>query len=700
MLRRHLRRWEGVIPLAALVLCCASCNGSRDRFLADLQSPRPEERAAAVKKLAAIAKTEDLVLFTQAAKDPAAIVRREAASVLGKSQDPRVVDLLGELLGDADEEVQARAAMALAEVRNDKAKAYLTSQYGRRGQATRQVIVQALKAANVPGAMASVIAAEAKSLWERNLEALTEGSLPERVGAAEELGKSGRAEAVNRLVPLLRDTQVVLAAAAVRGLGHAGDRRATAPIAGLLSENFPDLRLAATEALLRLGDPAALAGLYAVAIEHSSASPAATAALIALPRSPETDKALCDVTLNAAPAEAVGAGREMRNRGGCPLDPILAKLRQTSTAPAALQAIQGLGPGARDVLPKVMALLSNSDGALRRLAVDAVAEIGDPSTAPAIQKIFEQEVKTVGALRTDWIAGAPGIDGGMPAGGRPGASQFSELMRKVEQRDRTRVAEAGKELVEPRPPAELVDDASDDQVALLASALRALGRLRAEGAFELIQPFAEDGSPRLRAAANVGLAHLGPAGIAIARRGLIDPDRDVQAATAAALAEQGEAGQAEILAILPRRVGDKTRLLEPLVRSGVTRSAVQPLLAILPEGGVEVGLAAQLLGELRAKEAVDPLMRLLEDRTALARREVLLALGKLGDPKAAEVIARDLYHDSPDVRAAAAEALATIGGPAQLEPLDALKGDYYRKVRESAEAALQRLAPAQPEAHK
>ena len=73
-------------------------------------------------------------------------------------------------------------------------------------------------------AFAEVVAAESKAIWDRNLLALNEGTLPERVGAAEELGKSGRPEAVKRLLPLVRDSQVVMAAAAVRGLGDAGDR--------------------------------------------------------------------------------------------------------------------------------------------------------------------------------------------------------------------------------------------------------------------------------------------------------------------------------------------------------------------------------------------------------------------------------------------------------------------------------------------
>ncbi|MFP2903077.1 HEAT repeat domain-containing protein, partial [Corallococcus sp. 4LFB] len=311
-----------VRPLFLALTLLVGCNGNRDQLLAEIQDPRPETRAAAVKKLAAQNNPDDLVLFTRAAKDLSAFVRGEAAAALGESQDPRVVDLLGELLEDPDEAVQGQAALALAKVKSDKAKAYLTLQYGRRGRATRQVIVQALKSANVPGAMATVVAAESKGLWDRNLLALTEGALPERVGAAEELGKSGRAEAVNRLLPMVRDSQVILAAAAVRGLGDAGDTRAVAPIALLLDESFPELRESAIGALMKLQDPTAAAKLQAVAVEKSAVSPLATEAILTFPRTPTTDAALCAIALDGARDEALDAGRAMRSRGGCPTEPI------------------------------------------------------------------------------------------------------------------------------------------------------------------------------------------------------------------------------------------------------------------------------------------------------------------------------------------------------------------------------------------
>jgi HEAT repeat protein len=620
-----------------------------------------------------------------------------------------VVDLLGELLGDSDEDVQAKAAMALAEVKNDKAKAYLTLQYGRRGRSTRQAIVRALKAANVPGAMAGVVAAEANTIWERNLQALTQGTLAERVGAAEEVGKSGRAEAVNRLLPLIKDSQVLLAAAAVRGLGNAGDRRAAGPIAQVLSENIPDLREAASESLMKLQEPSALPKLAEVAVERSTASPSATAAILSFPRSPDTDKALCAIAFEGGDDEAQAAGREMRRRGGCPLEARLEKLKQPSTAPAVLRALVALGPTAKDAAPKLLPLLTASDAESRRLAAEALAELGDPSALPAIQKAFEQELKALEGLRSDWIPQAlpkQFADGFDPATAPPvphigeAIAKQEELLRKVDQVRESKAKEANKLAVHARVPSEVVDDAPDGQMRMLGALLKALGSLKAEGAVATLKPYTEDSNPDVRAGAFVGLARSGPEGVELARPALLDADRQLQAAVAQALAESGEGGQAAIIEVLGKISGDRVRLLEALARAGVGPKAANALAALVGEGGPEASLAANLLGELKAKSAVDALLKSLDDPSSVARKEVLTALGKIGDPKAADAIARDLYHDSPDVRSAAADAIATLGGSGPTEALDALKGDYYRKVRDSAEAALKRVTPAAPEAHR
>jgi HEAT repeat protein len=692
----------GARPLVVLLsfLVTAGCSGSRDQLLADLQSPRPEVRALAVKKLAEDARPDDLALFTRAAKDMASIVRGEAASALGKSQDPRVVDLLGELLEDSDVDVQGQAAMALAQVKNDKAKAYLTLQYGRRGRQTRQVIVQALKQANVPGAMAEVVAAESKAIWDRNLLALNEGSLPERVGAAEELGKSGRPDAFNRLVPLVRDSQVILAAAAVRGLGDLGDKRAVPAILPLLDESFPELRESAITALTRLQEPQAIPRLQAVAVEKSSVSPLAIDALLAMPRQPQTDAALCAIALDAETSEAVPVARAMRERGGCPVDPLLERLSRPATAAGGLQVVIGLGPAAKDLLPKVLPYITQGDATLRALAVDAAAAIGEAAAAPVLQKAFEQELASAQALRQDWVTQplperyGPGFDPSQQGGDRQKGEKHSGLMARVKALNAAKARDMGRPVVQQRAPSELFDDVDSSKLEPLAGLLRALGAVKAPGALELLKSFAGDSSVTLRTAALVGLTRLGPEGVALAKAGLFEADRYLVKALAQALAEQGEAGRSALVELLPQISGEKLVVLDALVKTGAPASAAGELQKVVSEGGPEVVLAATLLGRMKAKEAVPTLVKALEEPSGVGRRELLTALGELGDTTAAEVVARDLYHDLPEIRAAAAGALTRMGTGAQADALDALKSDYYRRVREAAVTALAKTTTA------
>jgi cellulose synthase operon protein C len=685
-------RFLFVVLSLALV---SACQGNRDQLLAELQSPRPEVRAQAVKALAGQSNADDLVLFTRAAKDMASIVRGEAAEALGGSQDPRVVDLLGELLEDPDESVQGRAAMALSKIKNDKAKAYLTLQYSRRARKTRQIIVQALKSANVPGAMAEAVAAESKAIWERNLLTLQEGSLPERVGAAEELGKSGRPEALNRLLPLVRDSQVILASAAVRGLGDAGDRRAVAAILPLLDENFPQLREASLTALSKLQDASAVARLQAVALEKSAASVLATDALLSMPRGPETDAALCTLSLEATLAESLSAGRAMRSRGGCPLEPIAERLSRPSGLDSGLQAVAGLGPAAQPLLSRVLPVLSSADTTQRRLALEAVTAIGDAAAAPSVQKLYEQESKALEPLRQDWVPSplpqtyAPGFDPSAPEAGKdPRNTKTAQLFDRVRSLNAQRAREAGRVQVQARVPSELYDEVELQRLEPLAAVLRALGAVKAPGALELLKQYAGDSSVTLRSAALVGLAHLGPEGVELAKGGMFESERELQKALAQALAEQGEAGQSALVSLLPQFSSEKLVLLEALNRFGAPASASPALQEVVRGGGAEAVLAATVLGRLQAKDAVETLTKALEDPASVARREVLLALGEIGDSRAAEVVARDLYHDQPEVRAAAATALRRMGTSAQAEALDALKSDYYRRVREAASAAL------------
>jgi HEAT repeat protein len=642
------------------------------------------------------------VLFTHASKDVSFLVRAEAAAALGRSQDARVVDLLGELLEDPEESVQQQAALALAEIKNDKAKAYLTLQYARGGRSTRLAIIEGLRSASVQSPMSLVVSAEAKAIWERNLQALGTGSLAEKVGAAEDLGKSGRPDAVERLGALTQDGQVKLVAAAVRGLGNTGDDKLAPKLTGFLRETSPELREAAIQALGRLGDPQALDALAERAEDVGPDNALALDALASMPPSPKHDAVLCAVAFKAPEPVAVEAALQMRQRGGCPLD-ALEKKRGEKLSPesvsAGLVAVRGLGPTAKAALSWVLPLASDKDARVRGLALQALGELGDPSAVPVVEKAFLQEQESLRPLRAKWVNVA------LPeqyASDQPDskAARQQALFQKVEEVRMEKVREAGKLPLVSRPPSELVDDVPEEALRGLASAALALGQLRSKLALEKLKPLSGEDSPLLRGAAYSGLAYLGPAGLALARNGLADPDRDVQAMTAKALVEQGDSGMSVLLEVLPKLTGDRIKLLEALWGKTLPPSALAPLSEVLRQGGGEVGEAAALLGTLKQPAAATALLKALDEPGAPGRPAILVALGQSGDPKARDVISRDLASDTPEVRAAAAQALGQLGATGQTDALKALTQDYYLTVRASAQHALQAAVPAKAEGNK
>lgn len=675
----------------ALVWALSACSGNRERLIADLQSSRPSDRALAVRKLGESFRAEDLVLFTQAAKDPAPLVRLEATAVLSKSQDSRVVDLLGELLGDDDADVQARAAMALAQVRSDKAKAYLRSQYVRRERATRQSIVAALKAANVPGAMASVVKAEADSIWERNVKALTEGSPAERAGAAEQLGKSGRPEAVNRLVPLLKGTQVAVAVGAARGLGFTHDPRAVAPLVDVLGDTSRELREASLAALAQLNDEGALPRIVEVAKEHSPSSAAAAEALKSFGDSPEVLKALCEVATQGQGAEVSVAATAARRRGACPKEPLLERLRVAGTQAPTLQALASLGVVSGDWVPKVAPLLASSDAQVRRWAAEALGEGGDPLATGPLQKAFDIERKTIELARAKWVR-----PDALPAGGAwvdPATARLTELADKVGRLNAARLADAGRAVpLETLRDREVVPDVTDDDVKVFAALVSSRGRFETSSDAGWLEPLLVDGNALIRAAAVLRWAAREGADEAKVRAFVADPDSRVSAAAATALTSRGAPGQELLVQAIMEQGVERVRLMEWLKDDTLTPAALAALRTVAGERLPESGSAVSLLGRARDQASVDLLLGLLEARGVGYRREVVEALGMLANAKAAPAVARELYSENPEARAAAADALGKLGPPENLEALDALKGDYYLKVRESAQRAMGQLA--------
>lgn len=680
-------------------LLLAACGGERSR--ADLRSPVPERRAAAVAALAGSRDQADLPYLLVAQQDPSPLVRKAAAAAFTARGGLRAVEALGALLEDPDSEVVVAAARGLGAVPQGAgakgeeiqalARQRLVAAYGRAGPSGRAEIASSLAA--IGTSLREAVEAEARQLWERNLRALQRGSPAQRCGAAEELGRSGRAEAVRRLLPLATTASApALAAAAARGLGQSGDAQARDALVDLLDAPQASVAEAAAEALAELSDPGAAGPLARVgAGGPSRLAAAAVEALAALPQAPDVSVALCEIAVRSVdPAVAERAAGQARARhAACPDRPLLARLaRRGADSAAALAAMGALGLPPAQLAPlgeRAVVLLQSGDATQRTLAARALGLSGYAPAVPALQRRAQALQQRAAEARAKWVAGAwppapaPGFDGGPP--------RAEAVLARAAGTPPAAASRPG-----PLPP-EWGDDLEPGEAEELAAVLVALARLRADGAGALATVFSADPDEALRAGATEALALLGgEAGRRRALQALEDPSPRVRLAGAAALPRAGAEGVAPMAAALERAAPSDARWREALAGAlAATGSpqAVAPLAALL--SGPEAGVAAAALGRLSVRDGARPLLQLLERPSALGRAEAVEALAQLLGAEAGEALAGEILNDRPEVRVAAARALGRVRFEGASPRLEALRSDYYGEVRRAAVEALARL---------
>ncbi len=649
-----------MLPHRTLVLLLVASFGTGCPSRADLDSPDPQRRAAAVRRLGGDSPAQALPALLLAQADRSVEVRLAAAEALVELGGPRAAEGLGSMLGDAEPAVARAAARGLSRLAPGAGgKARLLAGYAVASSAGRAAIAEAL--VSIGGTLREAVEAEARINYERNLSALERGSPSERAGAAEELGASGRVEAVTRLVALLTEgdrLDPVLVAGVARGLGATGDREARIRLERLLASQRPGLAEAAADGLRLLGDPGTADSLAGVAERGGAPGAAAMAALGALPKASEVAGALCAVAVRSAdPARVTQAARLARQRGAsCPLKPLLNRIGRAGE-PAALAALAELrwdGADAEAVSRRLLGLLS--------------ARGGEPAVRAA-------------AARGLGVTGWPGAASGV-------AERATALSRRIDEVRARLLSDARS------PPAFLAPPEAEELGALLAAG----GRLRADGMAPLLARGLGDPSPAIRAGAVDGQGWLGGvAAIPELEKALADPDRTVQAAAAGALGRLGEAGaQPLVRAAAQTRVADggwRIELARALARTGGAEAATG--LARLLEGE-STAAAVQALAQLGASGGVKPLLELVGRGEGAWLPEAIDALAALAGAEAGPPVAALVTSERSEVREAAVRALGRLRHEPSSAAMEAMKSDYTGRVRRAAIEALARLPSRRP----
>ncbi len=98
--------------------------------------------------------------------------------------------------------------------------------------------------------------------------------------------------------------------------------------------------------------------------------------------------------------------------------------------------------------------------------------------------------------------------------------------------------------------------------------------------------------------------------------------------------------------------------------------------------------AATVLGAMRVRQALDPLLAALDDPDPVVRLAATRALGRLGDIKAQASLLERLLSPVEDQRLAAIEALGILRGERAIKPLIKLLDDRQPRIRAAAAEAL------------
>jgi len=200
---------------------------------------------------------------------------------------------------------------------------------------------------------------------------------------------------------------------------------------------------------------------------------------------------------------------------------------------------------------------------------------------------------------------------------------------------------------------------------------------------------------RVRAAEIVGELG-GLSSVPALRRGLRDREPLVRFACAHALTRIGAEGiLGDVLVALAEGDGvlSQGAIAEVLLDSGPDAAEELEALLLQPIESNQRRLVVVVLGELRAFEAVDEILRCLDDPDDELCARACHALGKIGDPAAAEPLAAIAVSGARPwfVRTAAAGACGQIGDPRIVEALvDALDSEEWYP-RNAAAGSLVKL---------
>ena len=670
-----------VVADAVVILGRRRAHDAAPRLATLLEHPDDNVAVAAIEALGTIGGTIAVDALVGVVRSKRFFRTFPALQVLARTNDPRSVSPIAELLADAG--FQTEAARALGRTGSLLAIAPLASLLSRPGDSIARLVATALAdlsaRAEWTGAHASVAAAMRAMLAPslgRFVAALPGSDGAERLAIAKLLGTIGEANTLAVLVGLLDDPETRAAATeAIRRIGalyndalvdalergSASTRLALLPIIGaasavsrvrgLLADEDPEVRARACETLERIGDTATLPALFAALADPSPrVGHAATAAIFALGATSVSTLAL----------EALGSTQAAMRRH-------------------ALRIITFFA--CHDTFDEVRAAIDDPDVRIAELAVGALGALADPGVEPVLVALARRPEE---ALRGATM--------------RAASHRGGELMTTL-----------------------LENGLADDAAWVRYYACQGLGRRAQGGSLPAIVACLADPSPHVRIAAIEALSRLGtpPAWQALVSAvGSSDPDekraalvgisrRDLPEAIPLLLeAARSDDVATRLIALAGLALATDVRAVEAIARaaggpSGELRDAALSLLVehrdrTAADALVDLALANEAdhpahfaLSQASAVRIAAVAARLdaADDRVAPI---LAAALARMGGADAIAAMFDALAATSPSARGAVATALIAIDATGARALIDRLiEDDPDLDVRRACAAAVQ-----------
>ena len=613
-----------------------------DSQLAALTAGSLGDRQRAIDRLARLGDPKAVTPLIEAlgtAKEPQLKVR--TAEALGQLRDRRAVDALISASRAPEPEVRVAAITSLGSIGDHAAAEPLFVSARDEDRLVRDAAIRSLAALGI--SVDRVAADLSAPNWQI------------RVAALSMLARLGDRSAVPLVVTALKDPDLRVRAEAARTAGAFGDQRALDPLIKALGDPAAEVRLEATFALGSIKDARSIGPLTGLLNDRDPQVSLAAAESLARMREPKATRVLI-VSLSAEDS------------------------RVRSRAAQVLARVSGEGPLLEAVRPLAQAL-RDRDPVVRYHVAEALIAQGAVAVPPVVDILRSpREGDRERAARVLSRIGAPSVD-----------SLIGVLQEKgTEPEMRASAAYALGVIGDKRAISSLTLLLRDERYFVRQQAARALSQM-GEAALDQLFEMADSSTASTREVAIEALGSSGSSTRAIDRvvGALADSNPNVRAAAVRALGESGSERAVAPLLTLMRDESSTMRSQASVSLARLGPVALPKLVAALRDSRPSTRqLAAEALGDIGSREAVAPLVRLIETDTSGARLEAIAALGKIGDPSALDPILSIHRGGSVAVRKKTIVALAQFRDRRALDALTLALADQNEEVRQSAAAGL------------